>query len=141
MWCTLLKKDQQSLQKIQNSCLRFCYNLRKFDHISENFQQSKWLTLNERYKLHMACLIHKINENRCPTYLFHKLIRGADIHNCPTRFRNLYNVPKHHTVQFQKSFTYNATHIHNHLNSMFSSKPSIHYLRKHIKKYLFAQRN
>lgn len=140
-WPALLKKDQESLQKIQNSCLRFCYNLRKFDHITEKLQQSKWLTLYERYKLHMACLLHKINESKCPKYLFEKLIRGADVHNCPTRYCNLYNVPKHNTAQFNKSFTYNATYTYNNLNCKINSNSSFYSLKKHIKEYLIAQRN
>ena len=37
-WPALLQKVRDSLQKIQNSCLRFCFNLRKFDHISNKFK-------------------------------------------------------------------------------------------------------
>ncbi|KAJ8977410.1 hypothetical protein NQ317_003191, partial [Molorchus minor] len=46
-WPALLYKDKESLQKVQNACIRFSYNIRKFDHISPSFLQSKWLTLNE----------------------------------------------------------------------------------------------
>lgn len=77
-WPALLKKDQESLQNIQNSCLRFSLNIRKFDHISHRFHETNWLNLNERYQLHMACLVYNLNKNGEPLYLFEKMVRGID---------------------------------------------------------------
>lgn len=140
-WPALLKKDQESLQKIQNSCLRFSYSLRKFDHISGKLLESNWLTLAERYKLHLACLIYKINRKQKPPYLFEKLVRGVDIHHRTTRYCNLYNVPKHNTAQFERSFTYNAVKIYNSLDRHIKSSSSIYCFRKHIKNLLYADRS
>lgn len=50
-WPAILNKDKESLQRVQNACLRFCYNLRKFDHISA---QSKWFNLEERFTLSLS---------------------------------------------------------------------------------------
>lgn len=139
-WPALLKRDQNSLQKVQNSCLRLSFNLRKFDHISNALHDSKWLTLNERYQLHMACLMYKIIKIENPNYLFTKLVRGSDVHNCPTRSCHLFTVPKHTTAQFQKSFSYNSAKIFNNLPSQIQSISSITSFRKHVKTLLFASR-
>lgn len=139
-WPALLKRDQLSLQKVQNSCLRLSFNLRKFDHISRALHNSKWLTLNERYQLHMACLVYKIVKIQNPVYLFLKLVRGSDIHSCPTRSRHLFTVPKHTSAQFEKSFSYNSVNIFNSLPSHIQSLPSITSFREQVKGLIFANR-
>ena len=68
-WPALLSSDKSSLQKIQNSCIRYSFGLRKYDHISDSFRESKWLNLNERFLLQMSCLIFKINKTGTPVYL------------------------------------------------------------------------
>lgn len=140
-WPALLSKDKNSLQKIQNSCLRFIYNLRKFDHISDKFRESHWLNLDERFQLHMACLIYKINNLKLPEYLFLKLIKGSLTHDCPTRSRDLYTVPRHNSAQFERSFVYNATKIYNSLPPNIKSASSLPKFRDHIKNLLFNNRN
>lgn len=73
-WPALRQQDRHSLQKLQNACVRFSYNLRKFDHISDCFRESHWLNLDERFQVHMACLVYKINRTQEPLYLSEKLI-------------------------------------------------------------------
>lgn len=139
-WPSLLKRDQVSLQKIQNSCLRLSFNLRKFDHISSALHDSKWLTLNERYQLHMACLVFKMVKIQSPHYLFEKLVRGTNIHNCPTRSCHLFTVPRHTTAQFEKSFSYNSVKIFNNLPSHIRSLPSIASFREQVRTLILANR-
>lgn len=130
-WPTLLNRDKETLQKIQNSCVRYSYGLRKFDHISETFQKTHWLKLNERYHVHMACLVHKINKNETPVYLFSKLLKGE--HCNSTRFCDLYRVPKHKTALFQRSFSYNAVKVYNRIPQDIKKLLNISTFRKHVK--------
>ena len=44
-WPALLLEDKESLEKLQNCCLRFCYGLRKYDHISQCLLDSGELRL------------------------------------------------------------------------------------------------
>lgn len=140
-WPALTLRDRLSLQKIQNACIRYCYNLRKFDHISEKLAESRWLMLHERFILHLLCLTYKINLHREPTYLFDKLLRGSNMHGCYTRHRDLYTVPKHRTAQFQRSFSYNAAKIYNKLPWNIKTSSSLISFRKNVKNYLFQQRS
>lgn len=112
-WPALLQRDKDTLQKLQNMCIRFSYNIRKFDHISGAFRDSRWFKLNERFIIHMACLVYKIDNLRLPQYLYEKLIKGSDIHERVTRHRELYTVPRHSSAMFQRSFSYNAAKIFN----------------------------
>lgn len=139
-WPALTKRDRLSLQKIQNSCIRYCYSLRKFDHISAKIAESGWLLLQERFLLHLSCLTFKINLHQEPTYLYNKLVRGSNMHSRNTRHCNLYTVPKHRTSQFQKSFSYNATKVYNKLPPDIKICSSVVSFRKNVKKYLLLQR-
>lgn len=140
-WPALLQRDRDSLQKVQNSCLRFCYNLRKFDHVSNKFNECKWLTLNERFQVHLVCLVFKINCTQLPSYLQGKLTKGSDIHSCPTRHCQLFSVPRHSTSLFQRSFSYNAVKTYNELPEEFKALNSLEAFRRRVKTYIFGKRN
>ena len=57
------------IQRIQNSCLRFSYGIRKYDHISPAMQLSGWLNMRQRWILHLCCITHKILHTDTPVYL------------------------------------------------------------------------
>lgn len=140
-WPALLNIDKQTLQKIQNACVRYCYKLRKFDHISVKFRETHWLNLDERFQIHMSCLIYKIANLKLPSYLFSKLIRGTNIHNRPTRFSSLYIVPKHNTAQFQRSFSYNSVKIYNKIPENIKCLKTVTAFRKQITNLIFSNRS
>lgn len=48
------------VQRVQNLCLRFCYGARKFDHVSPLFRRSRWLTIRQRFILHLCCLSYNV---------------------------------------------------------------------------------
>jgi Reverse transcriptase (RNA-dependent DNA polymerase) len=81
MSCHLKNK----LQKVQNMCLRFIFNKKKFDHISSHYNELGWLKLEKRRDLHMGCLIYKIKQNKTPIYLYNMLLDSNDIHGHNTR--------------------------------------------------------
>lgn len=89
----------------------------------------------------MACLVYNLNKNGEPLYLFEKMVRGIDTHNCNTRSCDLYTIPKHNTAQYERSFTYNATKIFNQLPCQTKSLPSISRFRKGVKSLLLIKRN
>lgn len=132
-WPALTMGDRLSLQRIQNACVRFCYNLRKFDHISNKFLETGWLNLNERYQVHMACLTYNIVKTQCPEYLFTKLVTGDDTHQRPTRFCNLFRVPKHRTALFERGFSYNAVSVFNKIPQNIRDCQHVATFRKHVK--------
>lgn len=73
----------RKIQLIQNSCLRFSYGIRKYDHISPSFQHSGWLTIHQRFIVHLCCLTYKILQSNTPIYLRELLQYDFDSHFNP----------------------------------------------------------
>lgn len=140
-WPALLNRDKESLQKIQNSCIRFVYGLRKFDHISDKLVESGWLKMDERYQASLATTVYNINKFELPAYLYSKLVRGSDVHNRQTRSRLSYKVPRHRTAQFQRSFAYNSVKTFNSIPLAIRSLTNVSTFRKQVKRLIRSKRN
>ena len=82
------EETKSRIQKIQNSCVRFIFNLRKYDHISEHFKSLDTLNMNNRRLLHGITLMHKIELKLAPEYLIERIIHNDDIHEHNTRKKN-----------------------------------------------------
>lgn len=104
------------LQIVQNTCCRYIYNLRKFDHISDKRKELRWLNICNTVKLHFAMFLTRLLDTNLPTYLREKLIFRTAIHDRPLRDRGLLTMPQHHSAMFQRSFTYNAVSLYNSLD-------------------------
>lgn len=140
-WPALLQKDRHSLQKIQNCCLRFSYNLRKFDHVSEKLGQSNWLTLNERFELHLAKLVFKLDSSGRPHYLRERLVSGSDVHVRETRYCHIFCVPPHRSALFERSFSYNAVKIFNSIPPSLKFTSSVATFGGRVRDLILARRN
>jgi len=92
----------KQLQIAQNSCIRFIFDLKKFDHVSQCFPKVGILPLQSRRTLHSLVLLYKILNNNNMTRL-----RGNFKYLSLERARacKLLCVPKHRTSLFNKSFT------------------------------------
>ena len=140
-WPALTLASRNSLQKLQNSCIRFSYGLRKFDHVTPSFIAAGWFYLAERYRIHLSTLVYKINKEKEPVYLYEKLVRGHDVHNRVTRHNNLFRIPRHSTAAFQRCFTYNAIKIGNNLPLSLKVCSSIGSFKVNIKKVVMGDRD
>lgn len=113
------------IEKVQKNCLRFIYGIRKFDPVSHKLKDAKWLSMENRRKLHSLVLFHNIIYKNCPPYLTDKINFRTDVHNLNLRFKGLITPPPHKTSLFQRSFTYNIYKLYNGLSeSLKSLKPS-----------------
>ena len=61
------------IQRVQNSCMRFVFGLRKYDHISHCFEINKTLNMENRRKV-QSLTMHKISLGLAPEYLSEKLL-------------------------------------------------------------------
>lgn len=84
----LRKSDSDRLQRLQNSCLRLIFGIRKYDHISHCLGLNGWLCMSDRRILHMACFFHNILKNKIPDYLYRKISFRSDVHH--VNIRSLY---------------------------------------------------
>lgn len=132
--------DNQRLQRIQNSCIRFIFNLRKYDHISHKLKEIGWLDIQKRRILHSCVLFNKILILKTPPYLFEKISYRTDIHNINIRRRSLLTIPLHSTSVFQKSFSYNIAKYYNKLpNVIKKAQPKL--FKSQLKKLLLSDTN
>ena len=100
--CSQLLKSK--IQKVQNSCLRFCLNLRKFDHISQHRIKLGLLNMDQRRILHGTTLINKIVKGLAPSYLCDRIKHHSDFHNHNTRNREALVLNKNKTSKKANSF-------------------------------------
>lgn len=95
---------KSKIQKVQNSCLRFCLNLRKFDHISEHRIKLGLLNMDQRRILHSTTLMRKIVKGIAPSYLSDRIKHHSDLHNHNTRNREALVLNKNKSSKKANSF-------------------------------------
>lgn len=105
--------DSNRLQRVQNSCVRLIYGLRRRDRVSERLRELGWLNIQKRRFLHCCSLLYNIYNHRIPSYLYNKIIFKTNIHNVNLRSKSLIVVPKHQTAFYQRSYTYVVSKILN----------------------------
>lgn len=107
--------DRYRVQKVQNSCLRLIYGVRRRNHITPYLVESKWLNMFNRFRMRMSYIGFKIIKYEVPCYLYQKLSFRADINSIGLRRKQLLTVPRHRKEIFKRSFSYN---ICTHLNAL-----------------------
>ena len=78
----------QKIQKVQNSCIRFTFGLRKYDHITATRKNNKIISMEDRRLFHSLCLMFKITKKIAPIYLCNRISYRNSLHNHNTRHRN-----------------------------------------------------
>ena len=128
---------KRKIQKVQNSCIRFIYGLRKYDHLSTCFTTLNTLKMNERRLLHGLTLMHKINTGQAPTYLCNRIVHHNEIHNYNTRNRQNIINERCGTVKRQSSFFPRFIKLYNEISKEFSvNNMSINTFKKKTKNHL-----
>ena len=106
----------ERLQRAQNYCVRFIFNLRRDDHVTPYFSQLSVLKLNRLREYHILCILFSILESHIPTYLSERFTFLSDISERNTRHgSSTLIIPTHRTVIYNKSFTVTASRLWNSL--------------------------
>lgn len=132
-------EDSKRIQRMQNSCLRLIFGIRKFSKITHKLSDVNWLSMKSRRTLHSNCLFHKIIISQQPTYLFNKISYRSQLHNVNVRNKNSIAIPRHKTVAFEKSFSYKIGKYYNQLPSNIKSVKSMVRFREALFNYLRQQ--
>lgn len=128
------------IQRVQNSCLRFIFGIRKFDRISHKLKEIDWLNMNFRRKLHAACFYHNIQMNKTPSYLHRKIVYRSHVHNVNIRNRGLITPPIHRTAIFERSFTFSIAKVYNPIPYTYKTL-NIQKFRTKIFEYYLREQN
>lgn len=129
---------KHKIQKIQNSCLRLIYGIRRYERITYKLIDTGWLNMERRRLLHSACLYHRIIVRKIPHYLYNKIQFRTDVHTINVRFKGLLTPPIHHHEYFKRSFSYQICNVYNNLPSYLKDM-SLSQFKSNYKKSLFNQ--
>ena len=123
----------RKIQILQNSCLRFSFNIPFRDHITPHLKNLSILSMTNRRQFHLMTFIYRILTTEQPPYLF-SLFHYVD-HDHSTRQVHYFKIPQHRTANFQKSFSFIAPHLWNNISNNFKFQSFTDY-KKQIKNHL-----
>ena len=104
------------LQRAQNYCVRFIFNLRWDDHVTPYFNQLSVLKLNILREYHTLCHLFSIIKTRSPSYLSENFNFLSNISERVTRQgSSTIAIPIHRTAIYNKSFTVSVSRLWNSL--------------------------
>ena len=128
---------KKRIQKIQNLCLKFIFDIKKGERWSSTTlrKKIKWLSMNERRTLNGLSLLFKMLKGNAPEYLKDLLTLTSEISEIPTRTypKNIW-IPNHHISSIhRKSFRYEIPRIWNILPENIKNCNTVNTFKKHIK--------
>ena len=131
---------KNKIQKVQNTCFRFIFGLRKYDHISSCLKNLDTLNMENRRILHGLTLMRKIKNNLAPSYLVERIQLHENIHSYNTRNKNNIVIDKSNTALRQKSFFPFFSKLYNEITKdpKYCNK-SLSTFQTYVKKHLKSQ--
>lgn len=133
----LLAKTNKLVQRVQNACARFCFDIPFRSHVTPFLNNKYHLKMMHRRKLHLACLMFGVVKYKTPSYLYDKLSWKANrkpSRQCSTQLAT----QRHSSAAFRGSFRYAASKCWNNIPPPIRNLQSIHGFRLKLKKNLFA---
>lgn len=127
------------LDRLLNTCIRFIFNLKKYDHVTDYRVKLKWLTIRERRNVRILGLLFSIlNDPLSPKYLKDNFLYLSD--DQPRSCNNLLlKVPRHTSGFFNKSFAVEAVRLWNELPSKLRSATSKVSFKKQVRDHYFKK--
>lgn len=133
--------EVRRIQKLQNSCLRLIFGIRKYSRISYTLKLNNWLHMHNRRYLHAATLFFTIIKTKTPAYLSDRLTYRTDVHNLNTRFKGTLSPPLHATQFFERSFSYQIVKTYNNLSPILKNLHNKTLFRKRLSASLFSEQS
>lgn len=141
-FCDLNETLTNKLQRAQNACIRYIFNLRLDDHVTEYYKRLGWLKIRERREYNLLSMTFRMFKNKKPDYLYEKYIRMSDVHNRQTRFGNtILQFPIHRTLTYSKSFHVLSIRLMNMLDDNIKNVTSDRSFCKKLKEELLKRYN
>jgi len=128
----------RSIQKVQNSCLRFTYGIPYRNHITPYLNEHSILSMLNRRNYHLFSFIYRIMQTGKPPYL--RNLFNIFEHNYYTRNYQTFRIMQHSTAAFQRSFSYVATRAWNGLPA-FAKEYSVYKFKEFIKAMLLEEQS
>lgn len=102
----LNSESKRKLQSLQNSCLRFSFDIIYRNHITSHYRRLILLKLEAKYTLNCAVLIYKVIKWKESEYLYNLLCFRSD---CPIPYLPHLSIPKHIIEKIPAAKIYNTS--------------------------------
>ena len=119
---SISKEEVGRIQKLQNSTIRFIFNLRRFDHVSAYRDAANMLPMDAVCRLLTCCMIHKALTLKEPQYLSERLLYREEVSQRSTRQNGKLHFPKVRLEVGRKAFSYFAPNLLNDLPLSIKNK-------------------
>ena len=141
VYMNMCKLTQYKIQKIQNMCIRFVYNYKKYNLVSISGLRKKlgWFSMSERRVSHGLTLMFKIVNGMAPNYLSDLITFTSEIHNVNTRSsgRNLIWVQKDIKINARRhAFFFCISNLYNKLPENIISSVTVNSFKCKLNKYI-----
>lgn len=141
-YCDLNEQSLNKLQRAQNACIRYIFNLQIDDHVTPFYHQMKWLKIRERLEFRILCFTYKMFLSKKPDYLFEKYVTMHTVHSRQTRFGQItLQFPIFRTMFYSNSFHVRSIRLLNILEADIRSAPSERTFKSKLKNKLLNKYN
>jgi hypothetical protein len=131
---------ETKLQRAQNYCIRFLFNLRREDRVTPYYINSSILKLSYQRKMRIIKITHSVINLGIPNYLAEnfEFLRERGARNTRSGSSTL-RIPRHRTTVFNKSYIVTACRLWNSLPSHIKSIDNVSRLKGTLKDYFLNQ--
>jgi hypothetical protein len=135
----LKARTGKAIQRVQNACARFSFDVPRQEHITPYLNKRRILNMAARRELLYACTVHKTIWNKKPDYLFEKLtwIKTTTQRSLRSVLINNLKIPKHSSTRYRGSFKFSASSIWNDLPPPIKTKMTLATFKKKYTNALF----
>jgi hypothetical protein len=139
----LLARTANLIQRVQNACARFCFNIPARAHVTPFLNCANILKMEARRRVHLATLLFGITNTGNPGYLYNKLSWAQDCrHHSKRSSTFVFRTPKFRTMAFRGSFRFAASRCWNDLPPPLRDLKSTYSFKKRVNQYLLqVQKN
>ncbi|CAK1581557.1 unnamed protein product [Parnassius mnemosyne] len=126
--------------RLLNNCIRFIFNLRKYDHVSTYRSQLKWLPIRQRRSVRALTTLYSILMSPTPpSYLTSHFQYLCSSHDRNLRSSNnlLLKCPSHKSGFLHSSFTVQSVHLWNALPLEIRTADNRYAFKKKIREHYF----
>ncbi len=136
--CNMNIQLQYKIQKVQNSCVRYIFGLRKRGHhrINNYLNCLGWLNMSNRRLLHIYVEVYKITNKLSANYLTFPTV--SNVHDYSTRQTGHIYVAMRRTTSSSQSFMARAPLLFNDLPNDIKQCTSVAQFKKQCKNYLMT---
>ena len=136
VWSNTSQKNIKKLQAIQNFACRIVSGKRKFDHISGQLKELRWLPIATELEYRNGVMAYKCMSGRAPKYLADKFKSRYDITNRRTRNQEKLQIPRFKLATGQRTFQYRCVKLWNDLDTKLKQPSSTNNFKRNLKKSL-----